>query len=96
VADVLEAERDRLPKMLAPQLERLASVSRALRRDRELAFYGAEDLTPSSFYREHDAVIARDSARDVVALVQPHVSGATVALRVTSAPPNASAGAENK
>jgi len=73
VADVLLAERDRLPKEVLPQLERLAAISRALRRDRELAFYGAEDLTPSSFYRERDAVIARDSARDVVAVVRPHV-----------------------
>lgn len=74
VADVLLAERDRLPKELASHLERLAAVSRALRRDRELAFYGAEDLTPSTFYRESDAVIARDSARDVVASVRPHVT----------------------
>jgi hypothetical protein len=73
VADVLLAERDRLPKELVPHLDRLAGISRALRRDRELAFYGAEDLTPSRFYRESDAVIARDSARDVVAMVRPHV-----------------------
>ncbi len=74
VADVLLAERDRVPAALQPELERLASVSRSLRRDRELAFYGAEDLTPSSFYRESDAVTARDSARAVVAAVAPHVS----------------------
>ena len=73
VADVLLAERDRLPTDLAPHVERLASISRALRRDRELAFYGAEDLTPSTFYREADAILARDSARDVVASVRPHV-----------------------
>ncbi|MEY4093520.1 MAG: hypothetical protein RLZZ53_719 [Acidobacteriota bacterium] len=73
VADVLLAERDRLPQDLASHVERLAGISRALRRDRELAFYGAEDLTPSTFYREADAVIARDSARDVVAAVRPHV-----------------------
>ena len=73
VADVLLAERERLPPALAPHLARLADISRALRRDRELAFYGAEDLTPSSFYRESDAVLARDSARDVVAAVRPHV-----------------------
>jgi hypothetical protein len=57
-----------------PRIERLAAVSRSLRRDRELAFYGAEDLTPSSFYREGDATLARDGARDVVATVQPHVA----------------------
>lgn len=73
VADVLLAERDRLPKDLVPHVERLAGISRALRRDRELAFYGAEDLTPSSFYREADAVLARDGARTVVASVRPHV-----------------------
>ncbi|HEX5217387.1 MAG TPA: HEPN domain-containing protein [Vicinamibacterales bacterium] len=76
VADVLLAERDRLPKDLAPHVDRLADISRALRRDRELAFYGAEDLTPSAFYRESDAVIARDGARDAVASVRPHVAGA--------------------
>ena len=76
VADVLLAERDRLPTELAPHVERLADISRALRRDRELAFYGAEDLTPSTFYREADAVLARDSARDVVTCVRPHVGDA--------------------
>jgi hypothetical protein len=74
VADVLIAERARLPPDLAPHVERLAAVSRALRRDRELAFYGAEDLTPSAFYHESDARLARDSARDVVAVVRPHVA----------------------
>ena len=71
VADVLVAERDRLPPAVRPHLDRLASISRQLRRDRELAFYGAEDLTPSSFYREADATLARDSARDVVGIVRP-------------------------
>jgi hypothetical protein len=28
----------------------LCDISRSLRRDRELAFYGAEDLTPSDFF----------------------------------------------
>jgi HEPN domain-containing protein len=77
VADILLAERDRLPPPLAPHLDRLVAASRTLRRDRELAFYGAEDLTPSTFYREADAVLARDSARDVVATVQPHVMDGT-------------------
>lgn len=76
VADVLLAEQSRLPAELAAHVDRLAGVSRALRRDRELAFYGAEDLTPSTFYREADAVLARDSARDVVATVKPYVPGA--------------------
>ena len=73
VADVLGAERGRLPAALAGDIERLAEASRSLRRDRELAFYGAEDLTPSDFYRKADADAARASARLVVGLVRPHV-----------------------
>ena len=71
VADVLLAERERLPVALKADVERLAAASRDLRRDCELAFYGAEDLTPSSFYREADAVRARDAARLAVKLVTP-------------------------
>lgn len=73
VADVLVAERERLPARLAGDVEALADAPRSLRRDRELAFYGAEDLTPSDFYKRKDAVEARDSARLVVKLVTPHV-----------------------
>ena len=73
VADVLEAERARLPAALAGDIDRLAAASRGLRRDRELAFYGAEDLTPSDFYKEPDAAEARDAARFVVDCVRPHV-----------------------
>jgi hypothetical protein len=75
VSDVLLAERERLPEALRPNLAPLAQASRELRRDRELAFYGAEDLTPSSFYSRADATRARDAARSVVAAVRPHVAG---------------------
>ena len=73
VADVLLEERARLPEAVRADISRLADASRKLRRDRELAFYGAEDLTPSDFYREADAVTARDAARFVVERVSPHV-----------------------
>ena len=74
VADVLIAERDRLPRPLREHANRLADASRSLRRDRELAFYGAEDLTPSDFYRRTDAAEAREAARLVVRLIRPHVT----------------------
>jgi HEPN domain-containing protein len=74
VADVLLAERDRFPAAVLPEIGSLAEASRTLRRDRELAFYGAEDLTPSDFYRREDAEAARSAARRVVRIVKPHVS----------------------
>ena len=84
VSDVLLQERDRLPDALEEDLEALIEASRSLRRDRELAFYGAEDLTPSDFYSREDAERARSSARRVVEVVDPHVAGAS---RPTSANP---------
>jgi HEPN domain-containing protein len=74
VSDVLFAERERLPEVLRAAVPQLAQASRELRRDRELAFYGAEDLTPSSFYSRADATRARDAARAVVSAVRPHVA----------------------
>jgi HEPN domain-containing protein len=77
VSDVLLAERTRLPDGVRSEVEKLAAISRDLRRDRELAFYGAEDLTPSSFYTREDAVRARKGARLVVRLVKPAVERAS-------------------
>ena len=73
VSEILLAERQRLPGGLRADVERLAEVSRQLRRDRELAFYGAEDLTPSGFYSEADAKQAQSGAQMVVSLVRPHL-----------------------
>jgi len=71
VSEVLLAERHRLPEALRADVDRLAAASRELRRDRELAFYGAEDLTPSRFYSEADAARAREAAAWTVARVTP-------------------------
>ena len=73
VSDVLLAERENLPPAFTAQLDALVRISRELRRDRELAFYGAEDLTPSGFYSKEDATKARDGARLTVRAVRPHV-----------------------
>ena len=75
VSGVLIAEKDRLPVALIGEAEALAAASRHLRRDRELAFYGAEDLTPTGFYSKEDAEGARAAARRTVEAVYPHVMG---------------------
>lgn len=73
VSDVLNENADRLPEALRGHLPELTEVSKRLRLSRELAFYGAEDLTPSDFYSQQDAQSALASARRVVELVEPHV-----------------------
>jgi HEPN domain-containing protein len=73
VGQILLDQKPLLPKKAHPSVKRLAEISRNLRRDRELAFYGSEDLTPSEFYRESDARTARDDARWVVSTVSEFV-----------------------
>jgi len=75
VSDILLAERHRLPAAVRGDVDRLAAISKDLRRDRELAFYGAEDLTPSRSYGRPDAVRALDGARLTVRLISPLVAG---------------------
>lgn len=59
----------RIPAEEHEGLEKLIAVSRELRRDRELAFYGTEDLTPSEFYSKQDAERALSQAQGSVAFV---------------------------
>lgn len=70
VSPLLLENAERLPAEVRPHLERLCKISRTLRRDRELAFYGSEDLTPSRFYKPEDAAEAFEWARFVVDLVR--------------------------
>ena len=65
VSAILIAEKARIPTKGAI-IERLAKISKSMRRDRELAFYGSEDLTPSEFYVEEDANTALADARFTV------------------------------
>ncbi len=69
VGRVVQAERDALPESLRPHAERMAAISKNLRRDREIAFYGSEDLTPSTFYTESDGEQARSDARWLVSTI---------------------------
>ena len=69
VGQILRDESERLPEGIRPHIEEIAATSHSLRRDRELAFYGSEDLTPSDFYGKQDAELARAGARRVVEVV---------------------------
>ena len=71
VSKILRAETARLPKAIRPHVGRLADISHSMRRDRELAFYGSEDLTPSEFYEEKDGKAALDQATWVFRTVRP-------------------------
>jgi HEPN domain-containing protein len=58
VGQLLVREADRLPGAVRADAARMAAISKALRKDREIAFYGTEDLIPSEFYTDTDAARA--------------------------------------
>jgi HEPN domain-containing protein len=70
VSSILEEHRDRVPSKHRGLVDEFCKISRELRRDRELAYYGTEDLTPSEFYKEADASRAKLQAVTVVQGVQ--------------------------
>ena len=68
VGVVLVEFAHKLPRSAQIHAAQLAKVSHSLRRDRELAFYGSEDLTPSDFYQLADAQEALDNAKWVYSI----------------------------
>jgi HEPN domain-containing protein len=58
------------PDPFATAIPRLAEISRWLRRERELAFYGDVDLVPTESYQETDAARAMADAFEVYGAVE--------------------------
>ena len=65
VSQVLLKHQDRFENQYQQHIPKLAKISKALRRDRELAYYGSEDLTPSEFYQKEDGDEALEVAKFV-------------------------------
>lgn len=74
VSEILDENAGRLPSGVQPHLPRWARISKHLRKDRELAFYGSEDVTPSSFYSRADADEAKAMAEEILATTEPWIT----------------------
>ena len=68
VGSILRDNRNRLPPAVASDVERLAAISAALRKDRELSFYGDIDFIPTEHYTRAHAQRALDDAEWVVSV----------------------------
>lgn len=64
----LVEHRERLPAAVVPHLDQLVSVSRRLRQEREISFYGDEETgaPPDRLYSARDAAEALRDARFVL------------------------------
>jgi HEPN domain-containing protein len=69
VGALLLEHAERLPAAVAAEVERLASMSKRLRKEREFAFYGDEDFIPTEEYTRDDAAAALADARLVIGLI---------------------------
>lgn len=70
VGDLLVQHADRFPEDIRSALPRAADVSKALRKDRELAFYGAVDFIPTLEYTETHSRAAYDGAAWILSLAR--------------------------
>jgi HEPN domain-containing protein len=55
VGPIIEENSTRFPDAVASQVGRIASSSKALRKERELSFYGEDDFLPDESYTEEQA-----------------------------------------
>lgn len=71
VGPILRRERSRFPGWFREMVDELASISRSLRKERELAMYGDEELglPPEELYTRIDAEQALMLAEKVVGVV---------------------------
>ncbi len=67
VGFILKRERDRFPEWFKNEVEKLAFISKRMRREREPSMYGDEDLslTPDELYSEYDARVSLEDAEFV-------------------------------
>ena len=75
MSQILKENKARLPAAIRPRVSELARISKSLRRDRELAFYGSEDLTPSEFYQAEDAKEALENTKWLYAICRAAITG---------------------
>jgi HEPN domain-containing protein len=74
VGSLLVEHRARFRPEVGVRLDRAAEISRRLRRDRELAFYGDIDFVPTEQYSAADAARAYDEAAWILALAEDAVT----------------------
>jgi len=70
VGRMLEKHREFLPPLLQERLEKIKRISKRLRKERELSFYGAEDFVPTEEYGLEDAEMAIEDAEFVLETVE--------------------------
>jgi len=77
VGVLLEERREKFPPAFGREIERLVSISRRARRERETSFYGDDEIgvAPQQLYKEPDARVALDDAQFVLECCRKVIEG---------------------
>jgi hypothetical protein len=73
VGPLLVEFKDRLPSDVSPNAEKLARISKWLRKEREFSFYGDIDFIPTEEYTEEDAKRAITDATFVLNMARKSI-----------------------
>lgn len=70
VGGLLQEHKDKFPEEVSGRVDEIAAISKRLKKERELAFYGDIDFIPTEEYRVEDAKEALENAYFVVTMAQ--------------------------
>ncbi|MBM4340280.1 MAG: HEPN domain-containing protein [Deltaproteobacteria bacterium] len=70
VSPILLEHQKKFNKLSSTEIKRIAAISKKLRKERELAFYGDIDFIPTEEYTKKDAFEAMKSAQYVVSIAK--------------------------
>lgn len=73
VSKVLREYKDKLPQDIKDNIDQICLISKNLRRDRELSFYGTEDWIPTEEYGEEDSTRTIAEVKFVFSIVGSHL-----------------------
>lgn len=75
VGRTLENNKDLLPSVIDEHMTEICRISKRLRKERELSFYGAEDFVPTNEYELSDADQAIEEVHFVLDIVHAALGG---------------------
>jgi hypothetical protein len=70
VGGLLQEHKDKFPKEVSSRIGEIATISKRLKKERELSFCGDIDFIPTEEYRAEDAKEATENAHFVVTMAQ--------------------------
>lgn len=78
VSKYIEKNMDAFPSVISENISKIKEISRNLRKERELAFYGLEDWIPSEEYKVEDADKAIEWAKEIKSIVERALKSALI------------------